>query len=192
MKCCILYSITVLLQGSLKIYQRLSVSYITVLWLDNSGGSWAPPRFPINTKHFFQVEINIINVFFFSSSRFVWIPLWVYYRYTFCNSFSAGIVFRRKNLTSTDVKCWPTKIYFWTSICDTRPSTSRVSDSWKSDIYTWRGFNHQVTLGVSSPLFQVRYFYHTKGDNVFCQKTVSEKTIQKNIVCSAKRQYLKS
>ena len=174
MKCCILYSITVLLQGSLKIYQRLRVSYITVLWLDNSGGSWAPSRFPINTKHFFQVEINIIYVFF-SSFCFVWIPLWVYYRYTFCNSFSAGIVFRRKNLTSTDVKCWPTHIIIGPKSV-TQGHQHHACQITGSLTYTWRGFNHQVTLGVSRPLmFQVRYFYHTKEDNVFCKKTVSEK-----------------
>ena len=45
-----------------------------------------------------------------SSFRFIWIPmLWVFGHYTHFNSFSAGIVFIRQNLTSTDVRFWRIK-----------------------------------------------------------------------------------
>ena len=56
---------------------------------------------------FFQFEI-IIHVLV-SPFRFLWIPmLWVY-GHTYFNSHSAGIVFLRQNLTSTDVRFWRIK-----------------------------------------------------------------------------------
>ena len=59
-------------------------------------------------QFFFQFEI-IINVLF-SSFRFIWIPiLWVYDLYKYFYSYSAGIDFRRQNLTSTDVRFWRLK-----------------------------------------------------------------------------------
>ena len=59
-------------------------------------------------KCFFQFEIIII--IFVSSLRFIWIPmLWVYDHYKYCYSYSAGIDFRRHNLTSTDVRFWSLK-----------------------------------------------------------------------------------
>ena len=57
---------------------------------------------------FFQFEI-IINVLVFSF-LFIWIPmLWVYGHYKYFNSFSAGTIFIRQNLTSTDVWFWRIK-----------------------------------------------------------------------------------
>ena len=51
----------------------------------------------------FEIIINVL----FSSFRFIWIPmLWVYGHYKYFNSFSAGTVFIRQNLTSTDVRFW--------------------------------------------------------------------------------------
>ena len=53
----------------------------------------------METKGFFQFGI-IINVLV-GSFRFIWIPmLWVYTHYKYGNSYSAGIDFRRQNLTS--------------------------------------------------------------------------------------------
>ena len=47
-----------------------------------------------------------------SSFCFIWIPmLCVYGHYIFANSFSGEIVFRRQNLTSTDVIFWRLKWY---------------------------------------------------------------------------------
>ena len=75
---------------------------------------------------FFQFEI-IINMLV-SSFRFIRIPMnflfktwrlkgffntyveWVYYRYKYLNSFSAGMDFIRPNLTSTDVRFWRLKL----------------------------------------------------------------------------------
>ena len=60
-------------------------------------------------RGFLQFEI-IINVLF-SSFWFIWIPmLWVYGHYKYFNSFSAGIVFIRQNLTSVDVIFWRIKM----------------------------------------------------------------------------------
>ena len=57
---------------------------------------------------YFQFE-TIINVFF-SSFRFIWIPmLWVHAIYNFFNYFSAGTVFRRQSVTFTDVRFWRLK-----------------------------------------------------------------------------------
>ena len=54
----------------------------------------------------FKIIINILV----SSFRFIWIPmLWVFDHYKFFNFFSAGIVFIRQNLTSTDVRFWRIK-----------------------------------------------------------------------------------
>ena len=62
---------------------------------------WKPWR----PKGYFQFEI-IINVLV-SSFQFIWIPmLWVYHHYKYAYSYSAGIDFRRQNLTSTDVRFW--------------------------------------------------------------------------------------
>ena len=53
----------------------------------------------MENNHFFQLEI-IINVLV-SYFRFIWIPiLWVYDQYKYVYSYSAGIDFRRQNLTS--------------------------------------------------------------------------------------------
>ena len=55
---------------------------------------------PWRQKGFIQFAI-IINVLV-SSFWFIWIPmLWVYGHYKYFYSYSAGIVFRRQNLTST-------------------------------------------------------------------------------------------
>ena len=63
---------------------------------------------PWRLKGFFQFEI-ILNVLV-GSLRFIWIPmLWVYGQWKYFNSFGAGIVFIRQNLTSTDVRFWPIK-----------------------------------------------------------------------------------
>ena len=54
-------------------------------------------------QSFFRFEI-IMNVLV-SSYRFILIPmLWVYDHYKGFNSFSAGTVFMRQNLTSIDVR----------------------------------------------------------------------------------------
>ena len=59
-------------------------------------------------KTFFQFEI-IINVLVISF-WFIWIPmLWVCDHYKYFNSFSAGTVFIRQNLPSTDVRSWRLK-----------------------------------------------------------------------------------
>ena len=64
---------------------------------------------PHNAKMFsyhFFLFVVIINVHV-SSFRFIWIPmLWVYGHYTCFNSFSVRNVFKRLNLTSTDVRFW--------------------------------------------------------------------------------------
>ena len=63
---------------------------------------------PWSPKGLFQFEI-IINVLV-STFWFIWIPmLWVYDQYKYFNSFSAGINFRRPNLTSIDVRFWRLK-----------------------------------------------------------------------------------
>ena len=60
------------------------------------------------SKGLFQFEI-LINVLA-SSSCFIWISmLWVYGQYKYFNSSSAGTVFIRQNLTSTDVRFWHMK-----------------------------------------------------------------------------------
>ena len=57
----------------------------------------------LENKGFFQCEI-IINVLV-SSLQFICIPmLWVHGLDNYFNSYSAGIVFSRQNLTSTDVR----------------------------------------------------------------------------------------
>ena len=62
----------------------------------------------METKGFFQFE-NIINDLD-RSFRFIWIPmLWVYSHYKYVYSYSAGIDFRRQNLTPTDVGFWRLK-----------------------------------------------------------------------------------
>ena len=66
---------------------------------------------PWKPKGFFQFEI-IINVLFsrFSYFRLIWIPmLWVYGHWKYFHPYSAGIDFRRHNLTSTDVRLWRLK-----------------------------------------------------------------------------------
>ena len=63
---------------------------------------------PLRPKGCFQFEI-VINVLV-SSFRYIWIPvLWVYGHKKYLNSFSAGTVFRRQNLTSKDVRFWRIK-----------------------------------------------------------------------------------
>ena len=63
---------------------------------------------PWKPKGIFPFEI-IINVLV-SSFCFIWIPmLWVCGHYEYFKSFSAGIVFRRQNLTSVDVRFWRLK-----------------------------------------------------------------------------------
>ena len=62
--------------------------------------------------------INILLSYF----RFIWIPLlWVYEHYNLFNSFSAGIVFRPQNVTSTDVQFWRLKtipaLNDWPGVC---------------------------------------------------------------------------
>ena len=70
-------------------------SYLTINPLSTEILSYKPWR----SKGFFQFE-NIINVLV-SSVRFIWIPiLWVYDRYKYAYFYSAGIDFRRHNLTS--------------------------------------------------------------------------------------------
>ena len=60
---------------------------------------------PWRQKGYFQFE-NLMNDLL-SSFRFIWIPmLWVYDHQKYFYSFSAGIDFRRQNLTSTDVSFW--------------------------------------------------------------------------------------
>ena len=62
----------------------------------------------METKGFFQFEI-IINILA-SYFRFIWIPmLWVYDLYKYFNSYSAGTVYRRQNLTSSDGRFWRLK-----------------------------------------------------------------------------------
>ena len=60
---------------------------------------------PWRPKGFYQFEIvknALVNYF-----RFIWIPmLWVYVHYKYFHSYSAGIDFRRQNLTSQDVRFW--------------------------------------------------------------------------------------
>ena len=54
----------------------------------------------------FEIIINVSVRFF----RFNWIPmLWVYDHYKYFNSFSAGTVFMRLNLTTTDTRLWRIK-----------------------------------------------------------------------------------
>ena len=66
------------------------------------------PKHAWKPKGFFQFDI-IINVLV-SSFWFILIHmLWFCGHYTFFNSFSAGIDFRRQNLTSTDVRFWRLK-----------------------------------------------------------------------------------
>ena len=74
---------------------------------------------PYNTELFLFKPWRLKGFFFnFKSSQmcwlvisgFIWIPmLWVYDHYKYFNSFSAGIVFTRLNLTSVDVRFWPLK-----------------------------------------------------------------------------------
>ena len=60
------------------------------------------------SKGLFQFEI-IINVLV-STFWFIWIPmLWVYGRYKYFYSHSAGSDFRHQNMTSTDVRFWRLK-----------------------------------------------------------------------------------
>ena len=55
---------------------------------------------------YFEIVIDVLV----SSFWFIWIPmLWVYGHHNFFNSSSAGIDFRRQNLTSTDVRFWRLK-----------------------------------------------------------------------------------
>ena len=62
----------------------------------------------METKGFFQFEI--VRYFLVSSFCFTWIPmLWVYGHYIYFYSYSAGINFRRQNLTTTDVRFWRLK-----------------------------------------------------------------------------------
>ena len=62
----------------------------------------------METKGFFYFEI-IINVLY-SSFRFIRIPmLWSAAIIKMNNYFSVGIVFRRQNLTSIDVRFWRLK-----------------------------------------------------------------------------------
>ena len=64
--------------------------------------------FPWRLKRFFQFEI-IINVLF-SSFRLIWIHmLCVYGHCKYFNTFSAGIVVKRQNLISADVRLWRIK-----------------------------------------------------------------------------------
>ena len=56
------------------------------------------------------VQFEIIRFVLVSSFRIIWIPmLWVYNHYTYFNSFGAGTVFIRQNLTSTNVRFWRIK-----------------------------------------------------------------------------------
>ena len=53
----------------------------------------------METKRFFQIEIILNGLV--SSFRFIWIPmLWVNGHYKYSYSYSAGIDFRRQNLTT--------------------------------------------------------------------------------------------
>ena len=64
------------------------------------------PWRPWRPKGCFQFEI-IINAFVTCKLGFICILiLWVYGNYTYFNPFSAGTVFIRQNLTSTDVRFW--------------------------------------------------------------------------------------
>ena len=57
----------------------------------------------METKGFFQFEIIINDLVSFF--HFIWIPmLWVYDQVKYFYNYSAGIDFRRQNVTSTDVK----------------------------------------------------------------------------------------
>ena len=59
-------------------------------------------------ERFFQLK-TISNVLV-SSFQFIWILMsWVYYHSKYFSFFSAGIVFIRQNLTSTDVRFWRIK-----------------------------------------------------------------------------------
>ena len=77
---------------------------------------------------FFQFEI-VINVLV-SSFRFICIPmLWVCGHYKYFTSFSAGIDFRRQNLTSVDVRFWrPNSIPALKGLIDQSSLTSSRSD----------------------------------------------------------------
>ena len=67
-------------------------------------------------KGFFQFKI-IINVLA-SSSRFIWMPLlWVYGHYQYLIFFNARTVFKRQNLTSTDVRFWRVKAVPALKVC---------------------------------------------------------------------------
>ena len=68
--------------------------------------------FCIGLNHvFFQFEIIFLyKCLIVISFCFIWIPmLWFYDQYKCLNSFSAGTVFIRQNLTSTDVRFWRIK-----------------------------------------------------------------------------------
>ena len=63
---------------------------------------------PLDPFSIFQYRI-IINISV-SSFCFIWIPiLWVYGHWKYFNSFGAGTVFIRQNMTSTDVRFWRIK-----------------------------------------------------------------------------------
>ena len=72
----------------------------------------------LTARRYFCIDHGAQRVFRFeiiitvsvSSFRFIWLPmLWVYGHYTYIYSSSAGIDFRRQNLTSTDVRFWRLK-----------------------------------------------------------------------------------
>ena len=103
---------------------------------------------PWKPKYFFQYEI-IINVLI-SSSRFIWIPMfWVYCQYKYFNSFSAGIVFIRQNLTSSDVRFRPVK---------TIPALKELRE-WKRNSH-WE--SESVTQTVKASLAPRGWIFRTK------------------------------
>ena len=119
----------------------------------------------MNTKWFNQFE-SIMNV---SVTSFwsIWIPiLWVYDHYKYFTSWSAWIVFRRHNLTSTDVSfslcisicwLWETIDFLWDLHSKRRIYSN---DLFRHKIWIWCCFNigplsatlaqHYINTGLTS------------------------------------------
>ena len=107
-------------------------------------------------KGLFQFEV-ILNVLS-SSSRFIWIPMLCVYGYynsalfeylcygstviIIVNSFSAGIDFRRQNLTSIDVKIWrPSLVPALKGLNQKKPTAVgkiRCNSSFKQRTDSWK------------------------------------------------------
>ena len=89
-------------------------------------------------------HVGIITNVWVSSLCFIWtcwIPmLWVYGYYKYFNSFSAGTVFIRQNLPSTDVRFWRIKTVPYRRqivTCEEGPRAERVKIIMGVWIFTW-------------------------------------------------------